>query len=106
MAKIRTVKYSEKRTQHLYNCPGCGYEHAFSLKTEGGHHDSFNGDRDSPTVSPSLVQNFQPGVMCHSFIESGKIRFLSDCTHHLKGQTVDLPDYPETQELFLDFSGR
>lgn len=31
---------------------------------------------------------------CHSFVQSGRIQFLSDCTHALAGQTVDLPDLP------------
>lgn len=31
--------------------------------------------------------------VCHSFVTDGKIRFLGDCTHALKGQTVDLPDW-------------
>lgn len=30
--------------------------------------------------------------VCHSFIRDGRIEFLSDCTHALAGQTVDLPD--------------
>jgi len=96
MAKIRVndnvyngVKYHH--TQYLYMCPGCGYEHAFGLRTEGGHHE-FNGDLNRPTVSPSLLQNFVPGAMCHSFIRDGMIQFLSDCTHKLAGQTVELPE--------------
>ncbi|MEO7016286.1 MAG: hypothetical protein ABI067_07055 [Leifsonia sp.] len=28
---------------------------------------------------------------CHSFITDGKIKYLSDCNHHLAGQTIDLP---------------
>jgi len=32
---------------------------------------------------------------CHSFVRDGRIEFLSDCTHALKGQTVDLPDLPD-----------
>lgn len=31
---------------------------------------------------------------CHSFVTDGRIQFLSDCTHALAGQTVDLPDWP------------
>lgn len=36
---------------------------------------------------------------CHSFVgcngaAPGQITFLSDCTHALAGQTVDLPDWP------------
>ena len=31
--------------------------------------------------------------VCHSFVTDGKIRYLNDCTHHLKGQTVELLDF-------------
>ncbi|WP_019573378.1 DUF6527 family protein [Curvibacter lanceolatus] len=31
---------------------------------------------------------------CHSFVTDGRIQFLSDCTHELAGQTVDLPPWP------------
>ena len=30
--------------------------------------------------------------VCHSFITDGRIQFLGDCTHELKGQTVELPE--------------
>jgi hypothetical protein len=29
---------------------------------------------------------------CHSFVTDGRIQFLSDSTHALAGQTVDLPE--------------
>lgn len=32
-------------------------------------------------------------TVCHSHVKNGKIQFLGDCTHELKGQTVDLPDW-------------
>lgn len=31
--------------------------------------------------------------ICHSFVTGGKIRYLNDCTHHLKGKTVELLDF-------------
>ena len=31
---------------------------------------------------------------CHSFVTDGKIRFLGDSTHKLKGQTVPLTPPP------------
>jgi hypothetical protein len=31
------------------------------------------------------------GTCCHSFVRDGRIEFLSDCTHAMAGQTVDLP---------------
>lgn len=30
--------------------------------------------------------------LCHSFVVDGRIQFLSDCSHSLAGQTVDLPE--------------
>lgn len=81
-------------TQYLYFCKGCGYEHAFALKSEGGHHE-FNMDLDNPTVSPSLVHDFSLDHKdrCHSFIKNGKIQYLNDCVHDLKGQTIELQEY-------------
>lgn len=78
-------------TQYHYMCLGCGYDHCFALKKDGGHHD-FNMDLNNPTVYPSLLQNFTPGRTCHSFIREGKIQYLSDCWHTLAGQTVELPE--------------
>ena len=95
MAKIKKVEHKHEgivlKTQYLYFCEGCGYEHAFALNSEGGHH-SFNLDLDNPSVSPSLLQNFVPGKTCHSYIKEGKIQYLSDCWHSLAGQTIELPE--------------
>lgn len=57
---------------------------------------TWNGDGDAPTFSPSVLVSWDYGEeriqhRCHSFVEGGRIRFLGDCTHALKGQTVDLP---------------
>jgi hypothetical protein len=97
MAKVFLWEHIDPETgekyhhdQYHYWCPGCDCIHAFALKEVGGHH-SFNGDLNNPTVSPSLVQNFAPGTMCHSFIKNGMIQFLSDCTHALANKTVELP---------------
>ena len=54
-------------------------------------------DLDKPTVSPSLLQNFVPGIICHSFITDGKIQYLNDCTHKLAGQTIELPEFDDKQ---------
>jgi len=95
MAKIKYLENTHNgerygHPQYLYFCLGCGYSHAFALKAEGGHHD-FNMDLDNPTVKPSLVQNFTPGRMCHSYITNGMIQYLHDCWHELKGKTIELP---------------
>jgi len=73
---------------HMFHCPGCGCAHAFNDSW------SYNGNPEKPTVSPSLlVDKDKPDRRCHSSITDGKIQFLNDCFHDLKGQTVELPDW-------------
>ena len=76
----------------LFFCPGCGHRIRLSTKIW-----QFDGNLEKPTITPSIkswIENKEDGIsfMCHSFITNGKIQFLSDCTHELKDQTVDLPD--------------
>lgn len=96
MAKVRKLINEDKgvkfhHDQYLIMCLGCGYGHALGLKAEGGNH-IFNMDFDKPTFSPSLLQNFNKDRICHSFIKDGNIQYLEDCFHHLKGQTIELPE--------------
>ena len=88
-------------------CPGCEENHQIdTAKWE------FDGDYDRPTFSPSYLTWLDPnpnvlpendpdgkyrnGFRCHSFIKAGMIEFLSDCTHHLAGQTVALENKRST----------
>lgn len=91
MAKIKEVQYESggivRMRQWHYMCPGCGYIHALSPEVH-----KFNGNLHSPTFSPSCLQNWDPASVCHSYITDGKIQFLSDCSHSLAGQTVELPE--------------
>ncbi len=101
MAKIKKFKDSDSTYKYIFICPGCNQEHVFNTTTW-----TFNQDFDKPTIEPSyLMKGGRPKkglkhdtelFVCHSFITDGKIKFLEDCTHHLKGQTVDLPDYEES----------
>jgi len=59
-------------------------------------HWSFNGDFDAPVFGPSVLTKWGNRV-CHSFVGCngavpGQIVFLSDCTHSLANQTVDLQE--------------
>lgn len=80
---------------------------------------AWNGDAERPTFSPSVLVRYYrispegaamitrgdrppaggryPGtdMVCHSFVKDGRIQFLTDCTHALAGQTVDLPGWTE-----------
>lgn len=54
---------------------------------------TWNGDTEFPTVKPSILtrggRENNP-VICHSFVNDGKVQFLSDCTHEFANQTLDL----------------
>ncbi len=92
-----------------FRCPGCNQMHHVTV--DGSRGWTFNGDGNRPTFSPSvLVKGTVPitdeeheiimgsgsvtpkSFVCHSYVVDGQIRFLGDCTHELKGQTVELPD--------------
>jgi hypothetical protein len=86
------------REDFVFECPGCGYGHAFTVKSDepGWPVWSWNGDIDKPTFSPSLLVNAsRPESRCHSFVKDGRIQFRWDCHHELKGKTVDLPEWED-----------
>lgn len=114
MAKIK--RYNEEDGYHNelgFYCPGCGCRHFIhDSKTKNPdvlnevprqHIWTFNEDFEKPTISPSILsrsyrKNTDTGKYdievdrCHSYITSGKIKFLSDCMHKFAGQELDLPD--------------
>lgn len=89
--------------------------HQLRVEGDGGPRWGFNSDFDRPTFTPSvLVTGSQIEIdaegnwtgewilgpdgkplplVCHSFITDGEIRFLDDCTHRLRGQTVPLKPF-------------
>ena len=97
-----------------FMCPGCQQMHEVTV--DGSRGWTFNGDGYKPTFSPSILvrsghhvtghkgecwctwenEDGEPSgfscYVCHSFVTDGRIQFLSDCTHELADQTVDLPD--------------
>lgn len=97
----------------MFYCQGCACHHAVTDSW------TFNGDYDNPTFSPSVLvrgteitengwkeydewskTKIMPpsgkfdtrSTVCHSFVTDGKIQYLSDCTHELAGQTVEIED--------------
>ena len=64
-------------------------------KTRAGTHCwSWNGDVEKPTIRPSILNDFRPHdpLVNHIWITDGQVIFLSDCSHELAGQTLDLLD--------------
>ena len=99
---MKCVPLSDTNGNHvgeLVECPACGYGHLFrTVPHENLPVWSFNGDRDRPTFSPSMLVNanlhekYPNAIRCHSFVREGRIEFLTDCSHAMAGQTVDLPE--------------
>lgn len=79
---------------HIW-CPGCNTVHGIRYEPAGW---TWNGSVEKPTFSPSLLTNAGQAnagkPICHCFVRDGRIEFLSDSTHALAGQTVDLPPWP------------
>ena len=77
--------------QHFFWCPGCQSHHAPNNRW------TWNGDRVKPTFHPSVLsQGVRDAACaptpqrCHLFVRDGKLQYLSDCTHELAGQTVEM----------------
>ena len=97
--------YWHREEEHIAElaalCPACGFEHQFRVDLDGHgkwKEDqgiwNFNGNYDCPTFSPSMLSNenmtYEHHPICHSFLENGNWRFLSDSTHKMAGQIVPM----------------
>lgn len=103
----KTVKNSDGRTgvRHCYWCPGCDSLHCIAIRPhvqDNGAGWDFSGTLECPTYAPSQLSSWEGTVdgvptktVCHTLIREGKIEFLNDCTHELRGQTVPLPPLPD-----------
>lgn len=104
------VKSYDQENWYTFFCPGCGHDHNIpvnGVKNSSGATWQFNMDMDKPTFTPSIdyrwgtyadpnweapTEHGDWSGRCHSVVTDGKIAFLSDCTHALAGQTVELPE--------------
>lgn len=71
---------------YIFWCPACECAHGINSRWQ------FDGDLVTPTISPSLLS--QGEHRCHLFVKKGKIQYLSDCTHDLAAQTIDMEPLP------------
>lgn len=104
---------------HHFWCPGCDVAHGIDGKWSfngdltrptispsvlaTGRHWVLD-DPSAPAMFedvpglPGVRRDARPGhfveTVCHSFITDARIQFLTDSTHALAGQTVDLPAWP------------
>lgn len=118
---LRNATDADKKRDYLaFCCPGCkqffqGNElhmtmmHRHQVIIRGPGAWGYNGNPDSPTFTPSVLvqtsywdekQQKSLPYVCHSFVENGRINFLNDCTHELRGwhDLVEWPYQPEIME--------
>jgi hypothetical protein len=92
----------ENSTKLLFWCPGCRCLHWFQEEAEGEDKSTWkwNGDFANPTVESSISTflDKEQTKKCHSYIREGKIKFLEDSWHDLKGKTTILPEIYEEKE--------
>lgn len=96
MPKFKQYAENVYKGAYSFYCPGCKETHVvFTQPIDNWPVWGFNADLDRPTVTPS-IKVIKPMAdkenVCHSFITDGRIEFLSDCTHELRGQTIELPE--------------
>jgi len=62
---------------------------------------SWNGDRDKPTLKPSIkMTSYHPTVaVSHFWLNDGECKHLGDSTDGLAGKTLPLKDLPEIKIL-------
>jgi hypothetical protein len=72
------------------------------LYTSGHYCEHFNPEKDTCwcEYNKEYEKNFpdEPKspfkcVRCHSFVETGQIKYLNDCSHAFAGKTIDMKDY-------------
>ena len=122
MAKVRSFEANGEHYAWEFQCPGCGETHRAdkrwtfngdvdrptfspSLLISSGHF-AYNGsmpEKDSCwcTYNAERIAKGEESsgfecLRCHSFVLDGKIEYLSDSSHRLSGQTVEIPDWEES----------
>lgn len=104
---LQTIQVEAGTGRAWFWCPGCQTMHHVTVPPHPQCW-GFSGDLIRPTLSPSVkcawhtwdppatAENLNPGPQrkvdhcCHFFVTNGRIAYLTDCTHALRGRTVDM----------------
>lgn len=97
--KLHQVYDTGEERALAFHCPGCGCAHV--IPVSGPKKWGWNGSSERPTFTPSIKTwgRQDKADLCHSFVTDGKIQFLGDSRHALKGQTVEIPDWDDELPL-------
>lgn len=98
--RLGKIIYQSQPGVLWFDCPGCKCIHQVFIDDKHVDTDgriiqwTWNGNADKPSFNPSVhVHKSDPRFVCHSWVKNGRIEFLMDSHHSLKGMTVDLPDW-------------
>jgi hypothetical protein len=94
MSNVAAVGGSLDDQRLFFRCPGCGEIHGPQIR--GPNEWKWNGNLEKPTLMPSIKVTWNDANgehVCHSFVNDGRIAFLTDCTHALAGKTADLAPF-------------
>ncbi len=92
--KLHSIQHGEYKAVSWW-CPGCECMHMVPI--EGPYAWKFDGNFETPTLSPSILVTYSYGNppekhRCHSHMRNGIIEFLSDCTHSLASKKIPIND--------------
>jgi hypothetical protein len=73
----------------MFFCPACNTSHGITLGRNGW---AWNENEDKPTFNPSLYS--VKVIEMPLLRRDGRIEYLTDSTHDLRGKSVELPDWP------------
>lgn len=100
-------KFKEGHREYYFQCKGCNMLHSYvtewSKKAREERYKrgttncpiwNFNGNLEKPTFTPSLLYSWgkPDGVkhVCHLYVTDGQIKYLGDCTHDFRNQTIEM----------------
>jgi len=81
--RVYELKDSNDKPCFLVWCAMCKTHHPYDQRWK------FNGDFENPTFRESMLIK-RENYVCHSYVTNGKMEYLGDCTHELRGKTVPL----------------
>ena len=87
------ARIEDAPTQFLFWCPGCECSHHLETGKDQRVHWEWNGSMVKPTASPSLLirgGGKPKDYRCHLHIREGALKFCSDSSHALAGETVPM----------------
>jgi len=95
MGDIFVYRFKSKRMEGrlCVYCPACDELHHFNDTWR------VTDETTAPTVTPSLLVTTSKGEnaeksICHFYIRKGRIDYLGDCSHKLRGQNFPMPPIP------------